>query len=230
MHKPLFAGIGLAAAITAGASADFTVAMTYGYSATVEDFFGNSVDLYIVDMYAMSDDVNDVLLNVYNMNLAGPSAYYQAVAAPAWTPSGAASGSPFDTEAGRIGDSFVTIGTSQDISGQSPDQPTPNGTALDPNFGGGTAPGANAGWYTSDPAAATGAAGATMFGNGVFIGRFAVEGVDSFELSGSLAMTWNQGLGTPGEQGTVDIEIVPTPGALALLSVAGLAGLRGRRR
>jgi len=230
MRTQLFAGIGLATAITAGASADFTAAMTNGYNVSVTDFFGNSIDLYVMDMYLMSDDANDVLLNVYNMNMSGPGTFYQAVASPTWTPSYAAGG-PFDTDAAARGDSFVTIGTSDaDISGGNPIQPGTNGTALDPNFGGGTAPGANAGWYTSDPAAATGAVTDTVIGQGVFIGRFAVETSDAFALSGSLAATWNQGLGTAGEQGTVDIIPVPAPGALALISLAGLAGLRGRRR
>ena len=39
---------------------------------------------------------------------------------------------------------------------------------------------------------------------------------------GTLEVTWNQGLGTPGQQG--GFTIVPAPGALALLGLAGIAG------
>ena len=124
MRTQLFAGIGLATAITAGASADFTAAMTNGYNVSVTDFFGNSIDLYVMDMYLMSDDANDVLLNVYNMNMSGPGTFYQAVASPTWTPSYAADSGPFDTDAAARGDSFVTIGTiDADISAPAGQKP-----------------------------------------------------------------------------------------------------------
>ena len=62
-------------------------------------------------------------------------------------------------------------------------------------------------------------------GSGVLVGRFAFDG--DFDLSGSeLFVTWNQGLGTPGNQAGFIVN-VPAPGAMALL---GLAGLTGRRR
>jgi uncharacterized protein (TIGR03382 family) len=62
-------------------------------------------------------------------------------------------------------------------------------------------------------------------GMGVLIGRFAYDG--DFDLSGTtLEVTWNQGLGTPGNQAGFTVNI-PAPGAMALL---GLAGLTGRRR
>ena len=62
-------------------------------------------------------------------------------------------------------------------------------------------------------------------GLGVFVGRFSYMG--DFSLTDStLEVTWNQGLGTPGQQAGFIVNI-PAPGALALL---GLAGLTGRRR
>ncbi|MCP4845081.1 MAG: GlyGly-CTERM sorting domain-containing protein, partial [Actinomycetia bacterium] len=63
-----------------------------------------------------------------------------------------------------------------------------------------------------------------LIGLGVLVGRFAYDG--DFDLIGStLEVTWNQGLGTPGQQ--EGFVVTPAPGALALL---GLAGLGGRRR
>ena len=59
---------------------------------------------------------------------------------------------------------------------------------------------------------------------GVLIGRFA--SMDSINRNWlSLEATWNQGLGTPGEQGQF---VIPAPGAVALLGLAGLAGRRRR--
>ena len=64
----------------------------------------------------------------------------------------------------------------------------------------------------------------------VFLGRFALNGVDDFDLSGVVSVTWNNGIGTEGNQ-LEDIAImeVPAPGAFALLGLAGLAGGRRRR-
>ena len=55
--------------------------------------------------------------------------------------------------------------------------------------------------------------------------RFAYNG--DFDLAGStLSVTWNEGIGTGAEQ--ANFTVVPAPGALALLGLAGLAGRRRR--
>ena len=60
----------------------------------------------------------------------------------------------------------------------------------------------------------------------MLIGRFSYDG--DFSLEGStLEVTWNQGLGTPGEQGQFTVNI-PAPGAMALFGLAGFAARRRR--
>ena len=226
---PLLATVGLAAA----ASADITGAYVVSYSVTTEDFGGVAVTVNVQDLYMSSDDAADTLLNVYNFNMAasGQVSYFQSVTGTGWTPTNL--GSIFDTPAVRLADSFVTIGGfAQDtlLPEQAPGAGA--GTGLDPNFGGNNAayPGELAGWFNSSPPNLNGqvgqvADGSGGFRTGVLIGRFASAG--DFDLTDStLAVTWNQGLGTPGEQGS--FTVTPAPGAMALLGLAGLAGRRRR--
>ena len=59
----------------------------------------------------------------------------------------------------------------------------------------------------------------------MFLGRFSYAG--DFSLEGTtFEVTWNQGLGTPGNRAM--FTVVPAPGAMALLGLAGLAGRRRR--
>ena len=223
---PMIATLGLAAA----ASADITGAYVVSYSVTAEDFGGTSVSMNVQDLYMSSDDAADTLLNVFNFNLASTALvdYYQSATGTGWLPSNL--GGIFDTPALRLADSFVTIGGfTQDtlLPEQAPGAGA--GTGLDPNFGGNNAafPGDLAGWYNGSPPSLNGQVGMLpgTIGMGVLIGRFAYDG--DFDLSGtSLEVTWNQGLGTPGNQAGFIVNI-PAPGAMALL---GLAGLTGRRR
>ena len=46
-------------------------------------------------------------------------------------------------------------------------------------------------------------------------------------IGGTGFATFNEGIGTPGQQDS--FTIVPAPGALALLGLAGLAGRRRRK-
>ena len=222
------------AAITAVASADITGAYVYSYSVTAADFDGNDVTVNVQDLYLSSDDAADTALNVFNYNAGGDAAtsYFQSFTGTGWQPTNL--GGPFDAPALRLADSFVTIGGfAQDtiIPEQSPGAGA--GTGLDPNFGGNgaAAPGANAGWYNGSPPSLNGQVGSVpeasgdLIGLGVLIGRFATTG-DSDLIGGTLEVTWNQGLGTPGQQ--AGFTIAPAPGALALLGLAGLAGRRRR--
>ena len=229
MKKLVLTGIA-AAAVAATAGADITGAVTYNYSTTVEDFGGASVSVNVSDLYMLSNDAADTLLNVYNMTLAstGQVDYFQSATGTGWNPNNL--GGIFDTPALRLADSFVTVGGfAQDtlLPEQAPGAGA--GTGLDPNFGGNSAafPGDLAGWYNGSPPSLNGQVGMLpgTIGMGVLIGRFAFDG--DFDLSGtSLEVTWNQGLGTPGNQAEFIVN-VPAPGAMALL---GLAGLTGRRR
>ena len=180
----------------------------------------------VIDLWLEFDDIDDVLLNVYNFNDANlGTTYYQSFTGTGWQPNN--QGPPFETEALQIADSFISIG------GDGGSQSAGNGTGVDPNFGGNTAagPGANGGWYNSDPTTPIGAVVETSFtttGLGVFIGRFSVNG-GSLNMAGGIgSATWNQGIGTEGSQASFDIVDIPAPGALALLGLAGFAGRRRR--
>jgi len=228
-------GLVLAASVATSASADITGAYLVSYEVTTEDFGGASVSVFVQDLYLASDDGADVALNVFNMDLStannAASSYFQSATSTGWLAQNA--GGIFDNAALRLADSFVTIGGfAQDtlLPEQAPG--AGSGSGLDPNFGGNTAaaPGNLAGWYNGSPPSLNGQVGQVAradgsFGLGVLVGRFATtEAADL--IGGTLEVTWNQGLGTSGQQGA--FEIAPAPGALALLGLAGLAGRRRR--
>jgi MYXO-CTERM domain-containing protein len=226
MRSSLIIGASIATVIAAGASAEITGAVVNNYIVTAEDFGGTMVSVNVSDLYLTSNDAADTALNVYNLNLvaAGQVTYFQSVTGTGWSPSNL--GSIFDTDALRRADSFVTIGG---FSFMDPEQApgAGSGTGLDPNFGGNNAayPGALAGWYNGNPPSLNGQVGETVVGLGVLVGRFSYAG--DFDLMGStFEVTWNQGLGTPGQQ--AGFTVVPAPGVLALLGLAGLAGRRRR--
>ena len=235
MKKVILTGIA-AAAVAATASADITGAVTYNYVTTAEDFGGTSVTVNVSDLYLLSDDAADTVLNVYNMQMAsaGQVNYFQSATGTGWTPTNL--GGIFDTAALRLADSFVTVGGfTQDtlLPEQAPGIGA--GMALDPDFGPSNVdyPSASGGWYNSSPPSLAGQVGQVArpdgsFGLGVLIGRFAYDG--DFSLEGTtLEVTWNQGLNTPAEQLQVPLTVIPAPGALALLSLASLLGGRRRR-
>ena len=226
MRSSLIIGASIATVIAAGASAEITGAVVNNYIVTAEDFGGTMVSVNVSDLYLTSNDAADTALNVYNLTMAaaGQVTYFQSTTGTGWAPSNL--GSIFDTDALRRADSFVTIGG---FSFMDPEQApgAGSGTGLDPNFGGNTAayPGALAGWYNGNPPSLNGQVGETVVGLGVLVGRFSYAG--DFDLMGStFEVTWNQGLGTPGQQ--AGFTVVPAPGALALLGLAGLAGRRRR--
>ena len=227
-------GLGLASLVAATASADITGAYVVGYSVTAADFDGNDVTVNVQDLYLSSDDAADTALNVFNYNAGANAAtsYFQSFTGTGWQPTNL--GGPFDAPALRLADSFVTIGGfAQDtiIPEQAPGAGA--GTGLDPNFGGNgaAAPGPNAGWYNGSPPSLNGLVGSVpepngdLIGLGVLVGRFATIG-DSDIAGGTLEVTWNQGLGTPGQQ--EGFTITPAPGALALFGLAAFG--RHRRR
>ena len=216
-----------AGTLAAAATADYTGPIEVGYEVTATDFGGGSITAYVVDLYMVSNDAADTLLNVYNWNTvdAGVS-FFQSFTGTGWQPTNL--GGPFDTGALQVADSFVTIGGFGADGRQTPGSGA--GTGLDPNFGGknAAAPGVDAGWYNGSPPSLNGAVMTYDSGiTGTLIGRFAsLEGGFSLVCS-SFEATWNQGLGTPGQQ--AGFFWCPSPGSLALMSVAGLT-TRGRRR
>ena len=223
-----------AASLAAAASADITGAYVVSYQVTAADFDGSDVTVNVQDLYLGSDDGADTVLNVYNFNLAesGMVSYFQSFTGTGWQPTNL--GGPFDTPALRLADSFVTIGGfAQDtiVPEQAPG--AGSGSDLDPNFGGNNAsmPGTDAGWVNGSPPSLNGQVGAVpevsgdLIGLGVLVGRFAFAG--DFDLTDStLEVTWNQGLGTSGQQ--EGFTVIPAPGALAVLGLAGFSGRRKR--
>ena len=231
MKKAVLAGLGASVLATA-ASADIIGAYVVSYSVTAADFDGGDVTVNVQDLYLASNDSQDTVLNVYNMMMVdtGQVEYFQSFTGTGWQPTNL--GGPFDTAALRLADSFVTIGGfQQDVLLPEQAPGAGSGTGLDPNFGGNDAafPGDNAGWYNGSPPSLNGAVGQVPDSNneftlGVLIGRFAFQG-DFSIVDSTLEVTWNQGLGSPGNQ--AEFTVLPAPGALALL---GLAGMSSRRR
>ena len=223
-------GLGLAAVIAGTASADYTpLAIEVAYTVTAADFGGAEVTVNVRDIYMVSNDAADTLLNVYNWNtVGGASSYFQSFTGTGWTPTNL--GGPFDTAALQQADSFVTIGGFDYSTGNPLQSPGSGaGVGVDPSFGGNNAgePGADAGWYNSSPPSLIGRPGDTVVGLGTLIGRFTYAG--DFDLTDTtFEVTWNNGLGTPGVQEMFTVTEVPAPGAMALLGLAGLAGRRRR--
>jgi hypothetical protein len=218
-------GLGLAAVVAGTVSAEYTGAVEVAYTVTAADFGGAEVTVNVRDIYMVSNDGADTLLNVYNWNtVGGASSYFQSFTGTGWQPTNL--GGPFDTTALQQADSFVTIGGFGAGALQTPGAGA--GSGLDPNFGGNNAaaPGANAGWYNGSPPSLNGAVMTYDSGvTGTLIGRF--TSTEEFSLIGTMfEATWNQGLGTPGQQ--AGFMVTPAPGALALLGLAGVAGRRRR--
>ena len=201
MKKAVFTGLA-AAAVATTASADFTSAVAVSYSVTAADFGGAEVSVNVQDIYLMSDDATDALLNVYNWNSSQTGiTYFQSFTGTGWVPTNL--GGPFDTAALQQADSFVTIGGFDYSTGTPLQSPGAGaGVGVDPSFGGNNAaePGMDAGWYNSSPPSLIGRPGDTVLGLGTLIGRF--TSTLDFSLSGTLEVTWNNGLGTPGVQAT----------------------------
>lgn len=226
------ATLGTTALLAASASAGMTGrALEDCYAWEGEDFGGASVSGWVCDLYLEFDSAEDILLNIYDFNdIKSGNVYHQGVTAAGWAPN--EQGSIFTTEVSQSFDSFIAIGgvTEYGPDGR-PYQMAGNGVGVDPNFGGLSAagPGENAGWYNGNPNNPHGQAQESDSGYFlVFIGRFAKLDSDGFSMAGSYgSATFNQGIGTePTQSGFV---VVPAPGALALLGIAGLTGGRRRR-
>ena len=250
MHMNNTSMLAIATTILASAaSADMTGrALEMGYGWSGEDFGGTAVSGYVVDLYLEFDSMDDVLLNIYNynaINQADSPTYFQGTTAAGWNPN--EQGGIFTTDVSLGFDSFISIGDTQPVLTSIPAQMAGGYSAIDPNFGqtapdagdGGNnnagGPGYNAGWYTLNPNNELGSAAESFLDFGyentgimVFIGRFSLAGSDGFSLAGGEGnATYNQGVGTdPAQESFV---VVPAPGALALLGLAGLAGRRRRK-
>ena len=232
----VFATLGACGALSVASmvSADFAGFYSAGWSGANYDGTTGAIgttDYCVLDVYAQFDGqetfgpaVDQRVLSIFNANVEmdGGSAFvHNDIAGGNWMPNFS-----FDNPGAGSApwvDSFVTIGGDPG--------PTNNTSAdgnLDPQV---TATlSENAGWFTGAPAAAQGLVDAQLR---TFIGRFVVA-YDASVIGETLNMTtngsYNFGIGTGtffmGET-SGSWTIVPAPGALALL---GLAGVVSRRR
>ena len=221
------ATLGTTALLAASANAGMTGnAYEVGRAWSGEDFGGTVVSGYVIDVYLEFNSESDVLLTIYNFNDANLGTFYfQGLTAAGWAPN--EQGSIFTTGVSQSFDSFIAIGgvVGEDGDGN-PYQMATNGVGVGPFFGGNNAfgPGQDATWYNGNPNNPIGTAGD---GGLVMIGRFSIEGSDGFSMVGSTGYaTFNKGSGTSGQN--EPFVVVPTPGALALLGIAGLTGRRRR--
>jgi len=169
----------------------------------VDGFGGPDFNGVVIDIWLQSTDPDDRLLSIFGMNIKntiGGNCYYQSSQlGQSWLPSNILP--PFETDALKHADSFVSIG-GRNLAGESSYvdgvvvQMDNNGTNVDPMFGGPNAcvPNAGAGWYNMNP---NNDIGRPVDGK-IFIGRFAMNGVEpgTFDIWGDLSASWNQGPGT----------------------------------
>jgi uncharacterized protein (TIGR03382 family) len=242
-------GLATAAALTLiapSASADFT---GFDVDNKSQEYNSYASGLIVLELYALFDNPNDTLVNVWNVEMFASSDFYHS------DESSLPSKKAFYDENGPF-DSFVTIGFSYGGTSGNPDGPDPgatgdnNATVLDPSFfeesflfGSSIddpdgIPGKGAGWFNGSPIANNiqGKAG-TYADNKVMLGRFAFDLTEGCVfLAGAMSLTYK-----PNNVGWAQIfdhkfvyqvplsECVPSPGAAAAMLLAGLAGGRRRR-
>jgi hypothetical protein len=181
-------------------------------------FVGMTVENEVVDginvfrVYAQFDSANDVVLSVFGVaGIPNGGFFNNDFAGGSWAPQ-------FTNPAATMTDSFVTIGGTPGFT---------NSTQADPNWGGSgfTQPGIpdGAGWFNSNPPNLQGKVDAN---NRTLIAQFSFSG-DPVTFTSPITVSFNQGLGTATQFGEGSFT-VPTPGAIALLGLAGLAGRRRR--
>ena len=205
--------------ITGAASADFIGFENF--------FFKNSQGNNVVQMFAVFDNADAVVLNIFNADVSLLEGEFihndvQVGAGGTWSPN-ASLDIPGFTDSGN--DSYVTIGYGVGA------QAATNGTNLDPSFGtglGGTIP-TGAGWFNGNPpneqvASEFGGGSNGRSGYAVMLGQFVWS--DGYFFCFESEIGYNRGAGTEVEFGS-DI-CFPTPGTLALLGLGGCATRRRR--
>jgi MYXO-CTERM domain-containing protein len=230
----------LAAAVSSAASATFVQYVVVKTSTTNS---GQALDVY--NVFARFNGATDTLLNAFNFNRVDGSAtnmfyhkdnsdYNGGVLSNlygTWAPQLTGSATlnrPFD--------SFLVIGG----------QATPtNTTNADPSWvSGGTGAGAGdsrswnradlpnngtLGWFNSNPPNNQGrVGGAGNTATDVRLGQFVLSANDAALRNYTLTLGYNNGVAGSAVQFATGTFSLPTPGAIALLGLAGLAGRRRR--
>jgi uncharacterized protein (TIGR03382 family) len=241
--KIAIVGIVGAASLVASADAGFL-----GFVASARNVGGNTV----IDIFAGVQNASDKFLNVYDLTSNGTFVQKPGLATKTWKPDAAG----FTSTRNTADDSFMTAGTFSGgaYGGEYYASTNTNG---DPNFTGtswnatpasalATTIPALAGWYTGDPTSVdnnaeslaglvgrvngTGAASANF---GIWCAHLVVAGNNKLiglggDFTFSAFASIKDGVSGQTSQGNSSF-IVPAPGALALLGVAGLAAGRRRR-
>ncbi|MBX3354171.1 MAG: hypothetical protein KF724_00555 [Phycisphaeraceae bacterium] len=233
MRKVLL-GSGLLAACIAGSSN----AAFLGFGADTYDVTVGANTYHVLDVYAVYSSSQDKILNIFNSNiqLVGATNFYQQNGS--WQPLGGS----------NAADSRVALGAA--IAGGTPvGNTSPDGSFLNWNDDEGAdptlPPSPGAGWFTVNPNPANNSNGAkalvlqgfwqgTDGPLGVIVGRFSIL-ADGAANNRFLVFGAQVGTGIVGGTGTFFGQdnktfkyAIPTPGALALLGLAGIAGRRRR--
>ena len=193
-----------------------------------------AVSLDVYKIYARFNGPTDTILNAFNLNgLAGApmAAFYHkdnASGNSGSLSSGFGTWNPALTGSATLNrpfDSYLTIGGVASAT---------NGTSADPSWGNPASwnradipNNVNAGWFAPGGSIAgrVGQAGNTA--DSVILGQFVVAAGTGFGGGYSITIGYNSGVAGAPVQFANGFFLVPAPGAIALL---GLAGLTGRRR
>ena len=228
-------------------AASFVAAADAGFAGFVAS--ARNVGAYtVIDIFAGVQNASDKFLNVYNLNAAATSGFYQqaGLATKTWKPDAAS----FNSTRSSI-DSFMTAGTYSGgaYGGEYYASTNTNG---DPNFTGtswnatpasaaATTIPALAGWYTGDPTSIDNSA-ESLAGLAGRVNGTNAAGANFGIWCAHLVLTGNQVIGTDftfsafasikdgvtGGTSQASSSFVPAPGALALLGLAGFASRRRR--
>jgi hypothetical protein len=240
--KIAIVGIVGAASLVASADAGFL-----GFVASARNVGGNTV----IDIFAGVQNASDKFLNVYDLTSNGTFVQKAGLATKTWKPDAAG----FTSTRNTADDSFMTAGTFSGgaYGGEYYASTNTNG---DPNFTGtswnatpasalATTIPALAGWYTGDPTSVDNSAeslaglvgrvngtGAASANFGVWVAHLVVAGNNKVigqggDFTFSAFASIKDGATGQTSQGNSSF-IVPAPGAIALLGVAGLASRRRR--
>jgi hypothetical protein len=230
--------LALTAAVASSASATF---VSYVVTKTQTSNSGVALDVYTV--WARFNGSTDTVLNAFNFNRLDSSntnVFYHkdldSLSSGVLTKSGGTWAPQLtgNATANRPFDSFLVIGGNANGANSTNADPSwtlaPNGDARGwnrpdvPN-------GQNVGWFNSSPPNLQGRVGSP--GNtatDVRLGQFVIDR-DTFGGTWNLKVGYNSGVaGAPVQfaESTFDLGVIPAPGAMALLGLAGLAGRRRR--
>jgi len=222
--------LALAAAVSSVSSATFVEFYTVKTQST-----NSGVLLDVYTLYARFNGATDTVLNAFNFNRtdgAATNLFYHKDNAylnsgvlmkdfGTWNPSQTGSitlNRPFDSYLTIGGLAAPTNATNADPSWGNPDSwnrpDVPNGV--------------NAGWFNSNPPSNAGRVGINNnLADSVRLGQFVMDR-DAAGTTWNLKIGYNSGVAGAAVQFAETTFSLPTPGALALLGLAGLAGRRRR--